>query len=850
MARDPGPTPARWWSAPGPWTVALEGPPEAAWAPAWGALLAGGEATMPLGDAAVARDAAGAGRRAPTASERPAAVAATPWRPPRRRRTRLPSIEAALAWAREALTGAPAGWSVALRGADGGRVRWRARTPAEVREAARAIAGWTGTPPRARADPPERAQASSAAVATARAMLGAQPPPDALTAHQRAVVDHHGGPAVVVAVAGAGKTTTMVARVRRRVALGRVEARHLLVVSFSRAAVAAVRERLRDDPALATVEVRTFHGLAHALLAARARLGGPPTLSGPPPDAVVAQVVRRARREAAGTAPDLADAWRDVDQAAFSAYRGRCLAGLALPGLDDGLPASARAEARPPAPDPDHPDHARLLEHFERVRRGLGWLDHDQLLVEAWAALHGHPPLLAWARDRWRAAIVDEAQDVNAVQLATLERLMEGRDEVVLVGDDDQSVYGFRGALPGSLRGFADRHRARVLLLPDAFRSRAEPLAAAAALMHRGGGRWPVRPRAARGIGGALTVDAGAGPDAEAAMVLARARAHGEAGIGWPRQAVLLRRFAQAPALELAAARAGIPLRLEGTPPLARHPAVVAAWAGVALALGAAGDAPAARERAWRRWLAGPAGLSQPAAWAAAARLAWHGGPGPDAWREAAPRGADPEVGTRLAAVAALGERDAAQALLAAGVDPRSWPADPPSALSAFVTLLRDAPADGGAALGAWRADWRRPSPRSAILVTSVHRAKGLEWTVVHVPGMNAGSFPLGPDPEERRLAYVAWTRAREALHLYRDARAPPSPFLAQGEVAAIAALADDLAWLAARPHDAGTLAASWALREAGERFGAKGGGYDVAVAPGAGERGRAREELVAAHRP
>ena len=44
---------------------------------------------------------------------------------------------------------------------------------------------------------------------------------------------------------------------------------------------------------------------------------------------------------------------------------------------------------------------------------------------------------------------------------------------------------------------------------------------------------------------------------------------------------------------------------------------------------------------------------------------------------------------------------------------------------------------------------------------------------MVHVPGMNAGSFPLGDDPEERRLAYVAWTRAREALHLYRDARRP-----------------------------------------------------------------------------
>jgi DNA helicase II / ATP-dependent DNA helicase PcrA len=323
---------------------------------------------------------------------------------------------------------------------------------------------------------------------------------------------------------------------------------------------------------------------------------------------------------------------------------------------------------------------------------------------------------------------------------------------------------------------------------------------------------------------------------------------------------VLLRRFAQATALELVAARSGIPLRLEGAPPLARQPAVVAAWAGVALALGAAGETPAARERAWRRWLAGPGGLPQPAAWAAAVPLSRHPGVGADAWHEAAPRGSDPEPGARLGAIAALAGSDAAAALLAAGIDPRAWPANPPPALTAAAALVREAglreargrdgPTHGVAALAAARASWRRPAPRDALLVTSVHRAKGLEWPVVHVPGMNAGSFPLGDDPEERRLAYVAWTRAREALHLYRDARAPPSPFLEQGEVTRIAALARDGAWLAARPQDGATLAARWYRREARRRFGAEGRGYDVATAPPAGERARAQEDPVAPHRP
>jgi hypothetical protein len=104
---------------------------------------------------------------------------------------------------------------------------------------------------------------------------------------------------------------------------------------------------------------------------------------------------------------------------------------------------------------------------------------------------------------------------------------------------------------------------------------------------------------------------------------------------------------------------------------------------------------------------------------------------------------------------------------------------------------------------------------------------------------MTAGVFPTGSDPEERRLAYVAWTRARDALHLYRDGRRSPSPFLADGAVADVIALARDLAHLRSAPLRPGTgpepLAAAWARREAAERFGVPLG----SGAPPAGREGR-----------
>jgi hypothetical protein len=194
------------------------------------------------------------------------------------------------------------------------------------------------------------------------------------------------------------------------------------------------------------------------------------------------------------------------------------------------------------------------------------------------------------------------------------------------------------------------------------------------------------------------------------------------------------------------------------------------------------------------------------------------------AWRERAPRGADPAVGARLAAIAAAAD-DAPTALGEAGVDPRAWPAGPGARLRAALDLLGDAgPASAAEAYAAWRRAARSRPPDDALLVTSVHRAKGLEWTVVHVPGMTAGVFPTGADPEERRLAYVAWTRARDALHLYRDGRRPASPFLADGAVTDVIALARDLAHLRSAPRlpvqGPERLAAAWARREAAERFG------------------------------
>lgn len=694
-----------------------------------------------------------------------------------------------------------------------GRCLWRGDDVDALRAAAREAAGWGTAPPR-RAPAPEPPEQSATG----------------LSAAQRSVVEHPGGPALVLAVAGAGKTTTMVARVAALVA-GGVPPQRILVTSFSRAAVSDVRAKLRARAATALdqVEVRTFHALAHALLreGTEARPRASDTPPSPPPEQVAERVLELTLTRLRAQGHALAGVVEGLDVAAFLAYRGRCLAALELPDPDAlALPRDARHRVAHARDDPEQPLHRPLLREHERLRRDLGWRDYDDMIVDAWALLSRDPDLRGRLRGRWLHRIVDECQDVNPAQVALLEALLDERREVMLVGDDDQSIYGFRGSDPSLMLDLGSRLGARTYLLDHNYRSRPEPLAAAAALLQHVPGRAAKQVRPARPRGGVVTLDRADDREHEAALCAERLRSAHADGVPWCRQAVLLRRFDQAPVVETALLRAGVPYLLVGAPDVRTHPLARAALA--ALHLTAVADAPhPVRERAWRQWLRG-LGVHAGRARELAAQLAATGAGGAEAaetWPGRAPR----EAARVRAATARVREamgNGAAAALAAAEHALLPWPRYGRDAASVRVlrTLTEEgvlAPPGSGVAdllesLTARRRHEREGSER--VLVTSAHRSKGLEWEVVVVPGQALGTFPQRDDPEERRLAYVAWTRARERLHLLYDAGAPPSPFLRDADVIALIALQDDLAWREAGVGRDST-AASWALADARRRL-------------------------------
>ncbi|MGV9879741.1 ATP-dependent helicase [Streptomyces sp. NPDC003006] len=416
--------------------------------------------------------------------------------------------------------------------------------------------------------------------------------PPRLDAGQRAVVDHRGGPLLVLAGPGTGKTTTLVEAVAARVARGADPAR-LLVLTFSRKAAVELRDRmaLRIGAARAP-QATTFHSFCYALVRAHqdADLFVEPLrlLSGPEQDVAV--------RELLAGQIDLAKEgrghvrWPDelraclttrgfADEVRAVLARSREL-GLGPAALD----AFARRSGRP-----DWGAAAAFLAEYLDVLDLQGVLDYAELVHRA-VLLARRPEVARALGAQYDAVFVDEYQDTDPAQVRLLHALSGGGRTLVAFGDPDQSIYTFRGADVNGILEFpydfprADGTPAPVEVLTTSRRSGARLLAATRLLTRRMPlTRLPAeKVRAHRELtpvrdGGGVEVYTypTAGTELDNIADILR-RAHLEDGVPWGDMAVLVRAGARTiPAVRRSLSAAGVPLEIDGDDIALRHePAV------------------------------------------------------------------------------------------------------------------------------------------------------------------------------------------------------------------------------------------------------------------------------------
>ncbi|MGW2179456.1 ATP-dependent helicase [Streptomyces sp. NPDC001732] len=425
--------------------------------------------------------------------------------------------------------------------------------------------------------------------------------PPLLDAAQRAVVDHPGGPLLVLAGPGTGKTTTLVEAVAARVARGADPAR-LLVLTFSRKAAVELRDRMAARLGAARgPQATTFHSFCYALVRAHqnADLFAEPLrlLSGPEQDVTVRELLAGQLELEREGFPHIR--WPDELRACLTTrgFADEVRAVLAR-SRELGLGPDALADFARRTGRPDWGAAAEFLAEYLDVLDAQGVLDYAELVHRA-VLLAERPEVAALLAGQYDAVFVDEYQDTDPAQVRLLHALAGNRGsargagggrDLIAFGDPDQSIYAFRGADVNGILDFPETFRradgapAPVGVLTTSRRSGAQLLAATRLLTRR----MPLtrlpseKVRAHRELtavheGGraeAYTYPT-ASTELDNIADLLR-RAHLEDGVPWNEMAVLVRAGGRTiPSLRRALTSAGVPLEVDGDDlPLRHEPAV------------------------------------------------------------------------------------------------------------------------------------------------------------------------------------------------------------------------------------------------------------------------------------
>ena len=607
----------------------------------------------------------------------------------------------------------------------------------------------------------------------------------ALNAAQRAAVEHDADAALlVVAGAGSGKTMTLAARVARLVQRG-ADPQRVLLLTFSRRAAQEMARRagtlvqralgLAQAPALPWAG--TFHGVGARLLRAHAPAIGLP---------------------ADFTIHDRADAedlmgWVRQERGLAAAkkrfpLKGTCLA-IYSRTVNSQVPLAEVLSRRFPWCGAWEAELKELFGAYVRAKQQQHALDYDDLLLHWWQVMTAGDGTLARAIGaRFEHVLVDEYQDTNRIQAAILHALKPDGRGLTVVGDDAQAIYSFRDAEVRNILDFARMYAAppaRVVTLERNYRATQPLLDASNAVIALAAERFTKNLWTDRAAGARPQLVAVEDEPAQARWVADRLLELREAGLALRRQATLFRAAHHSAALEIELTRRAIPfVKFGGLKFLeAAHVKDLLAllrWAenprsrlaGFRVAQLVAGIGPAAARRLLDAMEASPdpAATLQAFAPPAAAGADWRGFADLyAALRERrAPWPAELDVAVRWLAphIERLHGDDAAMRLadlaqlgrIAAGYPTRER----------FLTELTiDPPAATSDESGVPGLD------EDYTILSTIHSAKGQEWNAVSVLNVVDGCIPsdlatgsADEIEEERRLLYVAMTRAREHLHL------------------------------------------------------------------------------------
>lgn len=640
-----------------------------------------------------------------------------------------------------------------------------------------------------------------------------------LNGPQRAAVTYDGDYLLVVAGAGSGKTRVLTTRISYLIASGQLAPSEVLAITFTNKAAKEMRERLNSilGATARRMWISTFHSACLRIMRAEHE-----TL----------------RMSSAFSIYDTLDSQRlikivcreeGVDPKQYPPKK----LGRLISDLKNEMVSDTDYEAI--AQRPEDQVLAQVYRGYQSRLRAANAVDFDDIIMLTVQLLRDHPQLAEHYRLRFRHVLVDEYQDTNTAQYQLLKALVGTEDDLnhsklTVVGDADQSIYAFRGATIRNIENFEeDFPGAAAIVLEQNYRSTQNILSAANAVIANNTGRHPKNLWTNSGTGEKLVGYVADAESDEAAFVVEEVTNLRHAGFRYGDIAVFYRTNAQSRALEEMFVRSGIPYKVVGGTKFYERKEIKDALAYLQ-AIANPDDTVSLRRiiNEPRRGL-GDKAVSAVAHYAQTEQISFgaalqvaagmDAAPGSSALVQVTPR-ARKSITSFVETMAEL------RAAATAGDEPAKILEDVLDQ-SGYLTALQDSkdPQDevrveNLAELHAVAADFSVLNPEGTlaefldqislvsdtdqlpeesggeVVLMTVHTAKGLEFPVVFVTGLEDGTFPhiralnsAQEEAEERRLAYVALTRARQRLYLTRAAarsqwgapqELPASRFLAE----------------------------------------------------------------------
>ena len=622
---------------------------------------------------------------------------------------------------------------------------------------------------------------------------------NSLNERQREAVAAPRGSSLILAGAGSGKTRVLIHRIAWLIEQEALSPYSILAVTFTNKAAAEMRGRLEKLLAIPArgMWVGTFHGIAHRLLRAHHRDAGLPQNFQILDADDQLRLVKRVMISL------------DVDEKKWPARQ-------ALWWINGQKDEGLRPSSIEDYGDPYLKTHLSIYRAYEEACRRGGMVDFAELLLRAHELWLKNPLVLKHYQDRFSALLVDEFQDTNTIQYAWLRVLAGNKDNLMVVGDDDQSIYGWRGAKIENIQQFTkDFSNASTVRLEQNYRSTANILTAANGLIDQNTGRLGKELWTDMGDGDPIQLYAAYNEIDEARYIVERIKAWSDSGNLYSESAILYRSNAQSRVLEEALLRAQMPYRIYGGQRFFERVEIRNVLAYMRLVSNR--DADAAFERVVNTPPRGIGGKSvaeiralaraaEIPLWQAATKILDEGlltGRARNAIsafllmiEKLDEQTAEADLGELVEIVVEAtglkdyhakegGERGQARVenmaelvTAAKTYDPSEdyiFDADPDDQEVPSLSVLDDFLSHAALEAGEGQGD----PDQDCVQLMTMHSAKGLEFPLVFLAGLEDGLFPHmmsleepGRLEEERRLCYVGVTRAMKLLYLtYAESR-------------------------------------------------------------------------------